>query len=220
MLRGTRPGIVRNLLDDAAAGPAALPAGPARADWAADCGEPGPRQPIVPERRPAAKNETSTSPVAWRRPMIARHRVRVSSSSDAADKNLADFCRTSQGIVTIVRSSTMGRIRPRMRIAVSLDRRMGGAADGFIGFFSVGLAAAMVRQVVSNGRDQPAPGRESGRVWAVERWLVRRLLGARRQPADRAGALERRSDRPRRSQGPGENPRPPHVLAASGQRRT
>ncbi len=29
---------------------------------------------------------------------------------------------------------------------------------------------------------QPAPGRESGRVWAVERWLVRRLLGALGNP--------------------------------------
>ena len=65
-----------------------------------------------------------------------------------------------------------------MRIAVPLDRRTGGAADGFIGFFSVSLAAAMVRQAVSKAGFSRLPGRESGRVWAVERWLVRRLLGA------------------------------------------
>ena len=83
----------------------------------------------------------------------------------------------SQGIVTVDRSSTMDRIQPRSELQFPMDRRTGGAADGFIGFFSVSLAASMVRQAVSKAASAGFTGRESGRVWAVERWLVHRLLG-------------------------------------------
>ncbi len=96
-----------------------------------------------------------------------------------------------------------------------------GRCRGWVHRFLLGqLAASMVRQAVSKASSRlgrcPADGKRPG----VGRGALvgSPPAGRRRQPADRAGALERRSDRPRGAQSPAEDPRPPHVLAASGQR--